>query len=419
MIPAGKSVADMIGKKGTAWDVKHTLSILVQNHAGVLSRVAALFTRRGYNIESIAVGATDDPRIARMTIVVEGDRREVEQITKNVHKLIEVIKVTDLTYEDMVDRELALIKVTADSHNRSEILQIVDIFRAKIVDVSEKSVDHRSDGGRGQGRCDDQHATAPRHQGAGPHRQDRDGARGQARAGGTPRRPGLRGRPEWQDEPFVGCKGGPFERSKGLPLGGPYRPLPNTISTEGTKSMAKMYYDSDADLGYLEGKKVAVIGYGSQGHAHAQNLRDSGIDVIVANRPGQRQLPVGQSPTDLSPSRPVRPRPKPTSSSCWCPTTCRRPSTKEMEPELTEGKALVFSHGFNIHYHQIVPPANIDVVMVAPKSPGHLVRRMYVEGKAVPGLLAVHQDATGRPTIWARLCQGDRLHPGGRHRDDL
>lgn len=120
--------------------MKHTLSILVQNQAGVLSRVAALFTRRGYNIESIAVGATDDPLVARMTIVVEGDRREVEQITKNVHKLIEVLKVTDLTYEDMVDRELALIKVTADSHNRSEIMQIVDIFRAKIVDVSERSV---------------------------------------------------------------------------------------------------------------------------------------------------------------------------------------------------------------------------------------------------------------------------------------
>ncbi|MBO2520999.1 MAG: acetolactate synthase small subunit [Firmicutes bacterium] len=120
--------------------MKHTLSILVQNQAGVLSRVAALFTRRGYNIESIAVGPTEDPRVARMTIVVEGDSREVEQITKHVHKLIEVLKVTDLTHEDMVDRELALIKVTADSHNRSEILQIVDIFRAKIVDVSEKSV---------------------------------------------------------------------------------------------------------------------------------------------------------------------------------------------------------------------------------------------------------------------------------------
>jgi len=120
--------------------VKHTLAILVENRPGVLARVAGLFMRRGYNIESIAVGATEDPTVSRMTIVVEGDKRDVEQITKNVHKLIEVLKVTDLTEEKMVDRELALIKVTAEAANRSEILQIVDIFRAKIVDVSERSV---------------------------------------------------------------------------------------------------------------------------------------------------------------------------------------------------------------------------------------------------------------------------------------
>lgn len=120
--------------------MKHTLAILVENHPGVLARVAGLFMRRGYNIESITVGATEDPGVSRMTIVVEGDKRAVEQITKNVHKLIEVLKVTDLTEEKMVDRELALIKVTSDAGNRSEILHIVDIFRAKIVDVSERSV---------------------------------------------------------------------------------------------------------------------------------------------------------------------------------------------------------------------------------------------------------------------------------------
>ena len=111
--------------------MKHTLSILVENQPGVLARVAGLFMRRGYNIESIAVGTTEDPNISRMTIVVDGDKREVEQITKNVHKLIEVIKVTDLTDEKMVDRELALIKVSADASNRSEILQIVDIFEPR------------------------------------------------------------------------------------------------------------------------------------------------------------------------------------------------------------------------------------------------------------------------------------------------
>lgn len=120
--------------------MKHTLSVLVENKSGVLSRVAGLFSRRGYNIESIAVGATEEPTVARMTIVVNGTASSVEQITKNLNKLIEVLKVNYLTNEPMVDRELAIIKVTADPSNRSEILQIVDIFRAKIVDVSERSV---------------------------------------------------------------------------------------------------------------------------------------------------------------------------------------------------------------------------------------------------------------------------------------
>jgi acetolactate synthase-1/3 small subunit len=120
--------------------MKHTISIQVYNHSGVLARVAGLFSRRGYNIESIAVGITEDPGISRMTIIVDGDENIVEQITKNVHKLIDVLKVSDISDEDTVDRELALIKVATDTSNRSEILQIVDIFRAHIVDVSEKSV---------------------------------------------------------------------------------------------------------------------------------------------------------------------------------------------------------------------------------------------------------------------------------------
>lgn len=120
--------------------MKHTLSILVRDRAGVLTRVAGLFSRRGYNIESIAVGATEEPGISRMTIVVDGEEDNVEQVVKNVHKLVDALKVSDLTYDAMVDRELALIKVSADPANRSEILQVVDIFRAKIVDVAERTV---------------------------------------------------------------------------------------------------------------------------------------------------------------------------------------------------------------------------------------------------------------------------------------
>lgn len=120
--------------------MKHTLSVTVQNQPGVLSRVAGLFSRRGYNIESIAVGTTENPELSRMIIVVDGKTCNVESIIKNLHKLIEVLKVQDLTEESMIDRELALVKVKADATSRSEILQIVQIFRANVVDVSEHSV---------------------------------------------------------------------------------------------------------------------------------------------------------------------------------------------------------------------------------------------------------------------------------------
>ena len=120
--------------------MKHTLAVLVENRYGVLSRVAGLFARRGYNIDSLAVGVTEDPTISRMTIVVRGDDLVLEQVTKQLNKLIDVIRVTDLGTEDTVERELVLIKVNADVKNRSEIMQIADIFRAKIIDVASKSM---------------------------------------------------------------------------------------------------------------------------------------------------------------------------------------------------------------------------------------------------------------------------------------
>ena len=120
--------------------MKHTLAVLVQNKSGVLSRVAALFSRRGYNIDSLAVGVTEDPEVSRITIVVHGDDHVLEQVTKQLNKLVDVIKVTDFGGDDTVERELALIKVTADSDNRAEIIQIADIFRARIIDVAPKSM---------------------------------------------------------------------------------------------------------------------------------------------------------------------------------------------------------------------------------------------------------------------------------------
>ena len=120
--------------------MKHTLAILVENKSGVLFRVASLFSRRGYNIDSLAVGVTEDPQISRMTIVVHGDDHVLEQVTKQLNKLIDVIKVLDIGGDEAVERELALIKVSADVTNRAEIIQIADIFRARIVDVAPRSM---------------------------------------------------------------------------------------------------------------------------------------------------------------------------------------------------------------------------------------------------------------------------------------
>jgi acetolactate synthase I/III small subunit len=119
---------------------KHTLSVLVENKAGVLTRVASLFARRGFNIDSLAVGVTEDPTLSRMTIVVSGEDTSLEQVAKQLHKLINVIKIQDLDPHEMVDRELVLFKVNAPPDRRAEIIEIANVFRTKIVDVGKNSV---------------------------------------------------------------------------------------------------------------------------------------------------------------------------------------------------------------------------------------------------------------------------------------
>jgi len=156
-----------------------------------------------------------------------------------------------------------------------------------------------------------------------------------------------------------------------------------------------MYYNGDADLKYLEGKKIAIIGYGSQGHAQSQNLRDSGLDVIVSELEGTSNYE--QAVEDgFEPKGAAEAAAEADVIQILLPDTVQKKVYYDaIEPNLEEGNALVFSHGFNIHYDQIVPPENVDVYMVAPKGPGHLVRRVYTEGAGVPTLIAVYQDATG------------------------
>ena len=119
---------------------KHTITALVEDRAGVLNRISSMFRRRGYNISSLAVGKSESAGLSRMTFVVDGDAKTVEMVVKNLHKLVEVIKVSDISEENAVSRELALIRVKCDVATRSEIMQIVDIFRAKIVDVSQDTL---------------------------------------------------------------------------------------------------------------------------------------------------------------------------------------------------------------------------------------------------------------------------------------
>ena len=158
--------------------------------------------------------------------------------------------------------------------------------------------------------------------------------------------------------------------------------------------MATMYYDDDADLGLLKDRKIAVIGFGSQGHAHALNLHDSGLDVRVGLYPGSRSwssvekagLRVG-TVEDVAREADI--------IMMLIPDHLQREVyEKAIEPGLAEGKMLMFAHGFNIHFQQIDPPDFVDVTMIAPKGPGHLVRRVFTEGGGVPCLLAVHQDAS-------------------------
>src|SRR5690349_20547765 len=158
---------------------------------------------------------------------------------------------------------------------------------------------------------------------------------------------------------------------------------------------AEVYYDDDADLSLLEGRKVAVIGYGSQGHAHALSLRDSGVDVRVGLPEGSKSRAKAEE-QGLRVVTPAEAAAEADVIMVLAPDTAQRKLYAEaIEPNLTDGKALFFGHGLNIRYELISPPPNVDVCMVAPKGPGHLVRRQFVDGKGVPCLVAIEQDASG------------------------
>ncbi len=228
---------------------RHIISVLLENEAGALSRVVGLFSARGYNIETLTVAPTEDPTLSRMTIVTGGSDDVIEQITKHLNRLIEVVKVVDLTEGQHIERELMLMKVRAVGKEREELKRTADIFRGRIIDVTEKSYTIELTGAADEARR--------------VHRGDR--SRGDPRDGPHRR---VRHRPR-------------RTHPEGLSLG-----CMRSNAQHGTEERMKVYYDKDADLSLIKGRKVAIIGYGSQGHAHAQNLKDSGGDVVVGLRKG-------------------------------------------------------------------------------------------------------------------------------------
>ena len=160
--------------------------------------------------------------------------------------------------------------------------------------------------------------------------------------------------------------------------------------------MAMMFYEKDTNLGLLQGKKVAVIGFGSQGHAHALNLHESGVDVVVGLYEGSKSWDKVKE-AGLEVATTAEAAKKADIIMILVPDEKQaKLYREEIAPYLEEGNALVFAHGFNIHFKQIVPPSNVDVFMIAPKGPGHMVRRTYTEGSGVPCLIAVEQDYSGK-----------------------
>ncbi|MBD8035923.1 ketol-acid reductoisomerase [Solibacillus sp. A46] len=159
--------------------------------------------------------------------------------------------------------------------------------------------------------------------------------------------------------------------------------------------MSKMYYENEINEQVLQGKKIAIIGYGSQGHAHALNLKESGFDVVVGIRPGKSYDAAKEDGVEVKSV--AEAAAEADVIQILLPDERQKAVYEaEIAPYLTPGKALMFAHGFNVHFGQITPPADVDVFLVAPKGPGHLVRRQFVEGAGVPGLFAIYQDATGQ-----------------------
>ena len=338
----------------------HILSVLVQNRPGVLARVASLFARRGYNIFSLAVAPAEEDGMSRITIVVDVESSPLEQIVKQLFKLIDVVKISELDPRRCVERELLLATVRAPADMRHQVVELINIFEGKIVAVAPEAVTLSLEGH--PDKLDDFEELLT---GYGIVELQRSGRVA------LPKLDRLRAR----------CR----------------RPT----RKEGWAEMAaNVYYEQDADPSIIRSKKVAIIGYGSQGHAHALNLKDSGVEVCVGLRDGSSSKTKAENAgLDVKSMA---------DAAAWADVIMiLAPDTEQKKifdehivDGLEPGNALAFAHGFNVRFGRIKAPDGVDCIMVAPKGPGHLVRRTYTEGGGVPALIAVEQDATARPRSW-------------------
>ena len=340
--------------------MKRVYSLLVDNNAGVLSRIAGLFSRRGYSIDSITAGVTADPRFTRITIVASGDELILSQIEKQVRKLEDVIEIKVLDPADSVYRELIMVKIRADRKERAEIISVADIFRAKIVDVEQESLIVELTGTQSK-----LEAFLSLLEGYEILELARTG--------------------------ITGLNRGIKDVTLCLTIHNSFLYLGGMI-----KMAAKIYYQEDCNLSLLEGKKIAIIGYGSQGHAHALNLKESGCDVIVGLYEGSKSWAKAEAQGLKVYTAAEAAKQADIIMILINDEKQAEMYKKDIEPNLEEGNMLMFAHGFCIHFGQIVPPANVDVTMIAPKAPGHTVRSEYLAGKGTPCLVAVEQDYTGK-----------------------
>jgi len=291
--------------------MKHIIAVLLENEPGALSRVVALFSARSYNIESLTVAPTEDASLSRMTIQTHGSEEVIEQITKHLNRLIEVVKVVDLSEGAYAERELMMVKVRAVGKERG----------AQAHGRHLPWPHHRRDG------------KELHHRGHGRPAEDRGVFAGHRPLGDT------RDRPHGSERHWP-------RRARAARLSDFFTPLFPEISTG---APMKVFYDKDCDLSLLKGKTVAIIGYGSQGHAHAQNLNDSGVKVVVGLRKGgaswskveKAGLKVAEVADAVKQADVVM---------ILLPDeNIAKVYRDEVEPHIKQGGSLVFAHGFNVH----------------------------------------------------------------------